>query len=145
MFTSYPTSPTALPSSPDANKFCPSSESQPGGILDKYNTFISLNLTSREYLEWWVALTTPMGALVCLPDPSITVHPDASNQGWGEVMNGRPTQVSQGGNSPHQLTGVVSCLPSNQSIGRISQVLLQMDNITAVSYNQKGGTVSRAQ
>ena len=58
-------------------------------ILDKYNTILSLNLASRENLEWWVALTTaPVGAPVCPPDPSITVHSDTSNQGWGAVLNG---------------------------------------------------------
>jgi len=34
-----------------------------------------------------MALTTPVGAPVCPPDPSITVYSDASNQGWGAALN----------------------------------------------------------
>ena len=56
--------------------------------------------------------------------------------------------VSRGNNSPHKLSGVTSCLPGNQGFREVLAditVLLQMDNITAVSYiNQKGGTVSKA-
>ena len=49
-----------------------------------------LNPASREDLEWWLTHTTaPTGAPVCPPDPSITVHTDASNQGWGAVLNGQ--------------------------------------------------------
>ena len=49
-------------------------------ISSKYN--ISLTSASKEDLQWWLTNTTaPMGAPVCLPDPSIVVHSDASNQG----------------------------------------------------------------
>ena len=59
-------------------------------VLDKYNTVLLLDPTSKEDLKWWEALTTsPRGATIHPPDPSITVHSDASNQGWGAVLNGQ--------------------------------------------------------
>jgi len=122
-------------------------------ILDKYNVILSLNPASREDLEWWVALTiAPLGAPVCPPDPSITIHSDASNQGWGAVLNG---QSRTGGIwSPEEATHHINYLEllaaflAIKAFGKTWQnitVLLRMDNVTAVSYiNQKGGTVSRA-
>jgi len=57
-------------------------------ILDKCNTILQLNLPSRLDLGWWETLTTiPIGASICSPDLSITVHSDALNQGWGAVLN----------------------------------------------------------
>jgi len=51
---------------------------------------LSLDPASGEDLEWWLhPTTTPMGVPVCPPDPLITVHLNASNQGWGAVLNGK--------------------------------------------------------
>jgi len=41
-------------------------------------------------LEWWVNCTSsPLGTPVCPSDPSITIHSDESNQGWGAEWNGQ--------------------------------------------------------
>jgi len=105
---SYPTSPTALSGPPDANELCPSPEL----YSEIYNATLSLNVAIREDLQWWLALTTtPVGAPVCSPDPSITVHSDASNQGWGAMLNGQSQTgdvVSRGNKYPHKLSGTTA-------------------------------------
>ena len=57
-------------------------------ISIKYETVVSLTPASRADLEWWITFEkVPLGALVCPPDPTIIVHSDASNKGWGTVLN----------------------------------------------------------
>ena len=114
---------------------------------------LSLTSASNEDLQWWLTNTTaPMGAPVCPSEPSIAVHSDASNQGWGVVLNG---QSQTGGVwSPEEATHHINYLEllaaflAIKAFGKTWQnitVLLRLDNVTAVSYiNQKGGTVSRA-
>jgi len=89
-------------------------------ISNKYDTLLPLNPASKKDLEWWIALTTaPMGALICPPEPSVTVQSDASKQGWGAVLNGQSHTVGmvfQGGNPPYQLPGIASCFSGSQSI-----------------------------
>jgi len=59
-------------------------------MLDRYNVILSPNTASREDLEWWIALPpTPVETPVYPPDPSLTMCSDASNQGWGAVLNGK--------------------------------------------------------
>ena len=121
-------------------------------IFTKYETLVSLIPASKLDLEWWIGLKkAPLGALVHHPDPTITVHSDASNKGWGAVLNG---QSQTGGLwSPEEATHHINYLEllaaflAIKAFGKAWQnitVLLRMDNITAVSYiNQKGGTVSQ--
>ena len=122
-------------------------------VSNKCNTVLSLTSASKEDLQWWLTNTTaPMGAPVCSLDPSIVVHSDASNQGWGAVLNG----LSHMGGvwSPEEATHHINYLEllaaflSIKAFGKTWQsitVLLCLDNVTAVCYiNQKGGTVSRA-
>ena len=93
-----------------------------------------------------------MGAPVCSPEPSMIVHSDASNQGWGAVLNG---QSHTGGvwsleEATHHINylELLAAFLAIKAFGKTWQnitVLLYLDNVTAVSYiNQKGGTVSRA-
>ena len=72
-------------------------------ISTKYETRVPLTPASKVDLEWWVALEkAPPGALVCPPDPTLTVHSDASNKGWGAVLN---AQLQTGGLwSPEEAT-----------------------------------------
>ena len=50
----------------------------------------------------------PLCALVCLLDPTITVHSDASNNDWGAVLNG---QSQTGGLwSPEEVTHHIELL-----------------------------------
>ena len=78
-------------------------------ISNKYNTVLSLTSASKEDLQWWLTNTTaPMGAPVCPSEPSITVHSNASNQGWGAVLKG---QSQTGGVwSPEEATHHVNYL-----------------------------------
>jgi len=116
-------------------------------IVDKYNVILTLNPASRAHLEWWVNPTTaPLGAPVCPLDPSITIHSDASNQGWGAMLNG---QSHTGGiwsleEATHHINylELLAAFLAIKAFGKTWQnlsVLLRMDNVTAVSYtNQKG-------
>ena len=88
---------------------------------------------------------------MCPLDPSVIIHSDASNQGWGAELNG---QSHTGGIwSPEETTHHINYLELLAAFLAIKafrknwqnlSVLLWMDNVTAMSYiNQKGGTVSR--
>ena len=122
-------------------------------IINKYNTRLLLNPASREDLEWWLTHTiVQIGAPVCPSDPSITVHTDASNQGWGAVLNGQshtggvwsPKEVSHHINYLELLAAFLAIKAFGKTWQNMT-VLLCLDNVTAVSYiNQKGGTVSKA-
>ena len=90
-------------------------------ISTKYETVVTLTPASKKDLEWWIDLKkAPLGVPVYHPDPTITIHSDASNKGWGAVLNSQSQtgglMVSRGGNSPHKLSRVVSSLSSNKSI-----------------------------
>ena len=90
-------------------------------ISIKYETVVSLTPASRADLEWWITFeNVPLGAPVCPPDPTIIVHSDASNKGWGAVLNSQSqtggSMVLRRGNSPHKLPRVASSLPSIESV-----------------------------
>ena len=71
------------------NSIVPPSYSQEE-TTKKYNTPLVLNPDSKADLSWWASLIqTPMGAPVCTPSPTVTVHSDASSKGWGAVLNGK--------------------------------------------------------
>jgi len=149
---SYPTNPIALQNPQmQMNSVLPLSYNQEE-ISDKYNTVLPLNTASKEDLRWWETLpTTSTGAPIQPPDPSIIVHPDASKQGWGAVLNGQfhtrgiwsPEEAAQHINYLELLAALLAIKAFGKSWLNIT-VLLRMDNVTAVSYiNQKGGTVSK--
>ena len=89
---------------------------------------------------------------MCPPDPSITLYTDASNQGWGAVLNGQ--SHTRGVWSPEEVYHYINYLELLvaflviKAFGKTWQnttVLLRLDNVIAVSYiNRKGGTVSKA-
>jgi len=81
---SYTISPIALLSSPDENELCPSSELGNCGQI-QCNSHTE---PSQQGGLGMVATTVPLGAPVYSLDPSITIYSDASNQGWGAVLNG---------------------------------------------------------
>ena len=89
---------------------------------------------------------------MCPPDPSITADTDASNQGWGAVLNGQshtggvwsPEEVSHNINYLELLAAFLA-IKAFEKTWQNTTVLLRLDNVTAVSYiNQKWGTVSKA-
>ena len=89
-------------------------------ISTKYETVVTLTPASKKDLERWIDLKkAPLEAPVYHPDPTITIHSDASNKGWGAVLNG---QLQTGGLWPpeeathYKLSRVVSSLSSNKSI-----------------------------
>lgn len=78
-------------------------------ISTKYKTIVPLTPASKADLEWWVVLEkAPLGALVCPPDPTLTVHSDASNKGWEAELIG---QSQMGGLwSPEEATHHINYL-----------------------------------
>ena len=122
-------------------------------ISTKYETIVTLTPACKRDLEWWIDLqkVCPLGAPVCQQDPTITIHSDASNKGWGAVLNG---QSQTGGlwsreEETHHINylELLAAFLAIKAFGKTWQsvtILLRMDNVTAVSYiNQKGGTVSQ--
>jgi len=56
-------------------------------VTTKFNTVVQLNLTS---LQWWISLDRKsLSTPITLPAPSVTIESDASNKGWGAVLNGQ--------------------------------------------------------
>ena len=85
----HPISPIALPSSPDANEFHPSSELQSGGNF-KQIQHNAITEPSQQGRPGMVAIPSISNWSTSVPTrPLITVHSDASNQGWGAVLNGQ--------------------------------------------------------
>ena len=108
-------------------------------ISTKYETVVTLTTATKKDLEWWIDLKkAPLGAPVYHPDPKITIHSDASNKGWGAVLNG---QSQTGGLwSPEEATHHINYLEllaaflAIKAFGKAWQnvtILLRMDNVTA--------------
>ena len=63
---------------------------QEGVTTTKFNTVVQLNLTSKSDLQWWISLDRKsLSTPITFPAPSGTIESDASNKGWGAVLNGQ--------------------------------------------------------
>ena len=121
------------------------------GTTEKFNTIVQLDPESKADLTWWSSLNRKdLSTPVIPPAPSVTIESDASNQGWGAVLEG---QTQTGGvwtaeEATHhinylELLAAFLVIKAFGKDWRDTAVLLRMDNITAVSYvNHKGGTTS---
>ena len=114
-------------------------------VNKKYETFLTLTAACKADLTWWVSLEqSHLGTPVCPPCPTVTVHLDASNKGWGAVLNG---QTQTGGQwSPEEATHYINYLEllaaflAIKAFGKTWQgvtVSMHIDSITAVSYIYK--------
>ena len=122
-------------------------------VLKKQNSYealIFLNSDALEEVRWWRNnLVAWNGRALLHQSTDLTIETDASLQGWGAHCQG----ISTGGRWPRQespyhinclelLAGslAVQCFTKNLAK---AQVLLLMDNVTAVTYiNKMGGTHS---
>ena len=60
-------------------------------------TFLTLTTACKADLTWWVSLEqSHLGTPVCPPCPTVMVHSDASNEGWGEFSMGKRRQEVSG-------------------------------------------------
>ena len=60
------------------------------GTTDKFNTIVQLDPESKTDLTWWSSLNRKdLSTPVIPPAPSVTIESDASNQGWGAVLEGQ--------------------------------------------------------
>ena len=148
----HPISPIALPSSPDANEFHPSSELQLGGNF-KQVRHNAITEPSQHGRPGMVAIPNISNGSTSVPTRPIDNSALRCIQPrLGAVLNG---QSHTGGVwSPEEATHYINYLEllgaflAIKAFGKTwynITVLLQLDNITAMSYiNQKGGTVSKA-
>ena len=121
------------------------------GMNLKFNTLVQLNTMSKADLLWWQSqdrklLSNPIAPTV----PSVTIESDASNMGWGAVLNGQtPTggfwSAEEGRYHINylELLAAFLALQAFEKNRTNTTVLFRLDNVTAVTYiNQKGGTTS---
>jgi len=60
------------------------------GMNGKFNTLVQLNPMNKANLLWWQSLDRKLLSNPIAPTvPSVTIEPDASNKGWGAVLNGQ--------------------------------------------------------
>ena len=121
------------------------------GTTDKFNTIVQLDPESKADLTWWSSLNRKdLSTPVIPPAPLLTIESDASNKGWGAVLE-RQTQtggVWTAEEATHhinylELLAAFLVIKAFGKDWRDTAVLLRMDNITAVSYvNHKGSTTS---
>ena len=58
------------------------------GMNAKFNTIVQLDPMSKADLLWWQSLDRKLKPIVPTV-PSVTIESDASNKGWGAVLNGQ--------------------------------------------------------
>ena len=121
------------------------------GTIDKFSIMVQLDPGSKADLAWWSSLDRKkLSTPVIPPIPSVTIESDASNKGWGAVLEG---QTRTGGvwtaeEAAHHINYLefLAAFLAIKAFGkdwRDKAVLLRLDNITAVSHiNHKGGTTS---
>ena len=84
-------------------------------VSDKYNIILSLN-PGKTWNGGWLSQQL-LGAPVYPQDHSITIHSDASNQGWGAVLNrqSHTEGIWSTKKATHRTNYLefFSCLPSN--------------------------------
>jgi hypothetical protein len=116
------------------------------------NSLVLLDSGSKINLSWWVAnLTKCNGKPMLAVDPELTIYSDASNSGWGGVLNGVSTRGPwteadrlRHINELELLAALYSLKAFTSQLEGIS-IRLMMDNSTAVCYvNKAGGTRSKS-
>ena len=50
---------------------------------DKYNGMMTLDVTSTDDINWWIAILDSEFAYIKTPEPSVTLCTNASLDGWG--------------------------------------------------------------
>ena len=115
-----------------------------------YRTQITLSKESQQELQWWIYKLHEWNGRDILPTPpNLLIQSDASLQGWGAVCKGTRTGGHWSAEERHQhinnlelQAGAFAVQTFTKGMGNI-QVLLQMDNRSAVTYiNKMGGTHS---
>ena len=116
------------------------------------NSLVLLDSDSKINLSWWVAkLIKCNGKPMLAVDPDLTIYSDASNSGWGGVLNGVSTRGPwteadrlRHINELELLAALYSLKAFTSQLEGIS-IRLMMDNSTAVCYvNKAGGTRSKS-
>ena len=58
--------------------------------IDKFSIMVQLDPESKADLAWWSLLNRKkLSTPVIPPIPSVTIESDASNKGWGAVLEGQ--------------------------------------------------------
>ncbi|KAG1276013.1 hypothetical protein G6F66_012649 [Rhizopus arrhizus] len=115
-----------------------------------WNTMITLTPAACSNLHWWINHLTKWNGLSFLPEtPTQEVFTDASNSGWGIVLN---NQVMNGTWTPEELAQHINyrelaviwkCVKMKQLQGQVLRIYC--DNTSAIAYVRHfGGTRSPA-
>lgn len=115
-----------------------------------YNSHIQLSAAAREELDWWLYhMKQHNGSNLQITQWDLTIETDASTQGWGASCQG----VNTGGpwtrlekenhiNYLELLAAFLALKVFAQKV-EVTEILLRMDNVTAIAYvNKMGGTHS---
>ena len=116
---------------------------------ESYDASIALSPSARAELAWWLKHTlNANGSPVHLPLPNMIITTDASKKGWGAVHQSLQTngRWSQKESLQHinflELKASFLALKTFLKGKSHVTVSLQLDNTTAIAYNNKGGTRS---
>lgn len=97
---------------------------------------IQLTSEMKKCLEWWRSTANLHKYHQLVPDSPQVITSDASGSGWGAHYNGRPRQVEK-------LRAALCALKAFHAHIQGTNVVVQMDNRTAVTYvRRQGGTRS---
>ncbi|XP_013393681.1 uncharacterized protein LOC106161315 isoform X1 [Lingula anatina] len=114
-----------------------------------YDAPMIISNSMRSDLIWWIVNLKSQHRVIARPNPSETLHTDASTLGWGASyknnnIGGRWTDVE--GKLPINVLELMAILNALKSLKRdlkSKHIKVMSDNTTAVSYiNNMGGTVS---
>ena len=114
-----------------------------------YSAHMTLSHQSVMELDWWISNISCAYRDITHPNPSVTLHTDASQKGWGAVCGNKKTggRWMQSESVYHinvlELLAAFIGLKSLCREVQDSHVQLLMDNTTAVAYvNHMGGSTS---
>ncbi|KAG0776216.1 hypothetical protein G6F22_012731 [Rhizopus arrhizus] len=111
-----------------------------------WNTMITLTPAACSNLHWWINHLTKWNGLSFLPEtPTQEVFTDASNSGWGIVLNNQvmnetwtPEELAQHINY-QELAVIWKCVKMKQLQGQVLRIYC--DNTSAIAYQQQFGTL----
>lgn len=113
---------------------------------DDYNQYINLPMPLREEFDWWLRNIDHCASPIRSGDYKLEIYSDASRTGWGVNCSGR---TASGQWSSEELTKHINYLELKAAFFGLQifaknfsncEILLRIDNSTAISYiNRMGG------
>ena len=127
--------------------------SQINGLLENqhYEALVPISVGVKTELSWWInQLELSNGKSIISPNPSMILTSDASDAGWGATFESQSTggywsSIEQTYHiNAKELLAAFLALQSFAKLKRNTQILIKIDNVTAVAHiNRMGGTKSQ--